>query len=98
MTLEQLCALALARDPDRPAVEFENHWYTWGQMRHVAGRVLDLLRESGVDDGAAVAFVPRNRPSALATLLGLMSQGRDIRMLYAFQSAASLTRQIEQQK
>ncbi len=97
-SLEQLCADALARNPERPAIEFQGHWYSWGQMRYVADQVLRLLQDSGIDPQATITFVPRNRPSALAALLALMSQGRNIRMLYAFQSAARLARQIEQQK
>ncbi|GAB3113152.1 long-chain fatty acid--CoA ligase [Aestuariicella hydrocarbonica] len=97
-TLEQLCAAALLRAAEQPAVMFEEEWTSWGQMRQVADSVRQLLRESGAADTAAVTFVPRNRPSALATLLALMAQGRHIRMLYPFQSASSLARQIEQQK
>ena len=92
--LEQLCAAALARDSDRQAVEFEGHWYDWGQMRHVAERVHALLEGSGAGPNAPVIFVPRNRPSALATLLALMAQGRTIRMIYAFQSPLGIARDI----
>ena len=97
-TLEQLCADALLRSADQPAVEFDGNRTTWGQMHRVAELVQQLLKESGAADSASVTFVPRNRPSALATLLALMAEGRHIRMLYPFQSASSLARQIEQQK
>lgn len=97
-TLEQLCAAALARDAGQQAIEFEGRWYSWGEMRQVADRVAQLLAQCGAHSQAAVTFVPRNRPSALATLLALVAQGRDVRMLYAFQSAAALARQLEQQK
>jgi long-chain acyl-CoA synthetase len=42
--------------------------------------------------------VPRNRPSAIGALLGLIAKGRSIRMLYAFQSAAALARDVERIK
>jgi acyl-coenzyme A synthetase/AMP-(fatty) acid ligase len=93
-TLQQLSAAALARDPARQAVEFEGRWHDWGQMRHVAERVRGLLEESGAGSAAPVTFVPRNRPSALSALLALMTQGRTIRMIYAFQSAAGIARDI----
>lgn len=96
-TLQQLCETVLTRNPEQQAVEFEGRWYNWGQLAYVAGRVSSLLGESGVDAAAAITFVPRNRPSALAALLALLSQGRNVRMLYAFQSAASIARQVEQQ-
>ncbi|WP_317929645.1 fatty acid--CoA ligase family protein [Halioxenophilus sp. WMMB6] len=97
-TLQQLCAETLLRDVNRPVVEFEGNWFTWGEMRKVSEQLLALLTDSGVPDDAPVTFVPRNRPSALAALMALMSKGRNIHMLYAFQSPASLARQIEEQK
>lgn len=96
-TLEDLCKEALSRDSGRKAIEFHNQWFTWGQIRDVAEQLIELLASSGVAPDDAVTFIPRNRPSALAALLALMSQGRGIRMLYAFQSAESLARQIERQ-
>lgn len=97
-TLEQLCAEALTKNPQQPAVEFENHWYTWKQMHSVADRVIELLESCGVSPDAPITFIPRNRPSALATLLGLMSHRRNIHMLYAFQSPAGLANQLEKQR
>ncbi|WP_439134264.1 class I adenylate-forming enzyme family protein [Pseudomaricurvus sp.] len=97
-TLQQLCADALLRDSQRPAIEFENTWYHWGDLARVGNQLLELLTDCGLADDAPVTFVPRNCPSALAGLTALMSKGRNIHMLYAFQSAASLARQIEEQK
>ena len=97
-TLQQLSAEALAREADQPAVNFEGAWYSWGQLREVADQVCDLLEQSGAGIDTTVTFVPRNRPSALASLMAFLSQGRSVRMLYPFQTAASLARQIEQQQ
>jgi long-chain acyl-CoA synthetase len=96
--LQQYTVNALARDPSRQAIEFEKRWITWGELRKVADRIGALLDASGVDANASIAFVPRNRPSAIATLLGLLVKGRSIRMLYAFQSATALARDVERIK
>src|SRR5688500_3176109 len=93
--LRQLTERALSRDASRPAIEFERRWFTWGDLRHVADRLSELLDATGADPTAPIAFVPRNRPSAIAALLGLIAKGRSIRMLYAFQSAAALARDVE---
>jgi len=90
-----MCAAALERDASTQAVEYEGRWYGWGDLRHVADRVRSLLEESGIGPEAPVIFVPRNRPSALAALFALMAQGRTIRMVYAFQSATGIARDIE---
>jgi long-chain acyl-CoA synthetase len=94
--LQSLARQALARDSTRPAIEFEHRWFTWGELSQVAQRVADALDASGVDCRQdVIAFVPRNRPSAIAALLGLIAQGCSIRMLYAFQSPAALARDLE---
>lgn len=96
--LSQLCAKALARSPSRPAIEFAGKWLNWGDLRHVADRVNALLQDCGIPADAAVTLVPRNRPSAIAALLGLIAQGRSVRMIYAFQSGVAMARDIERLK
>jgi long-chain acyl-CoA synthetase len=96
--LQQLSARALAREASLPAIEFEKCWITWGEMRQVADRVVKLLDDSGVDARAPIAFVPRNRPSAIAALLALIANARCVRMIYAFQSATALARDVSRIK
>jgi long-chain acyl-CoA synthetase len=95
MSLEKLSAEALLRESTQPAIEFQREWRSWGEMRHVAERLAKLIDASGAEPHAPIAFVPRNRPSAIAALLGLIAQGRTVRMLYAFQSSAALAQDIE---
>ncbi len=94
-TLEELCAGALDREAATPAVEFGERMIDWGAMRHVAERVGTLVNASGASLHTSVAFVPRNRPSAMAALLGLIARGYSVRMVYAFQSGAALGREVE---
>jgi long-chain acyl-CoA synthetase len=96
--LQQLTQQALARDAARQAIEFEQRWVTWGELREVADQLSALIDASGVDPHASIAFVPRNRPSAIGALLGLIARDRSIRMLYAFQSATALARDVERIK
>ena len=59
--LQRLSATALDRDPAQQAIEFNGRWFSWGEMRHVADRLIELLDACGVDARTPVAFVPRNR-------------------------------------
>jgi len=93
--LEEWCASALARPAGQPAIEFEGRWFSWGELRQLAERLGALLEASGATPGAPVAFVPRNHPAAIAALLGLIAQRRTVRMIYAFQSAAAIARELE---
>ena len=96
--LQQLTQQALGRDAARQAIEFEKRWVTWGDLRQVADQLSSLIDASGVESNAPIAFVPRNRPSAIGALLGLIAKDRSIRMLYAFQSATALARDVERLK
>lgn len=92
--LPGLAAAALQRDGTAPAIEFENKWYSWGDMARVARTVMRLLDEAGADVRAPTALVARNRPAAVAALLGLIAAGRSVQMIYAFQSAQALANDI----
>lgn len=93
-SLEQWCAAALARPAEQPAIEFESRWYRWGELGHVARSVQSLIDANGASVGAKVALIARNHPAVIAALLGLLAQGRPIRMVYAFQSATALAAEL----
>ena len=96
--LSTLCRHALNREPSQQIIEFDKRWFTWGELRHVAERLGNVLTASGIPRGAPVALLSRNRPSAVAALLGLIANGYTIRMIYAFQSAAGKARDVERLK
>lgn len=97
-SLQDLARAAFERDPYLPIIEFDKRWYTWGELRHVADRLRASIEASGAEPSATVAFTPRNHPAALAALLGLIADGRTIKMIYAFQSAAGITRDLKRLK
>lgn len=94
MTLEEMSARALARGPRYPAIEWEKRWISWEEMRQIADRVNDLIEASGAHPLAPVAMVPRNRPNALAALIGLNAAGRNVSMIHVYQSAPGVIRDI----
>ena len=93
-TLEELAARALARGASYPAIEWEKRWINWLEMGRVADDVNRLLEVSGADRRSPIALVPRNRPAALAALVGLIARGRHIQMIHAYQSMAGIARDI----
>ncbi|MDF0545341.1 fatty acid--CoA ligase family protein [Sphingobium sp. H39-3-25] len=95
MSLDRLSAEALLRAPDGKAIIFGERCYVWRDVRRVAEDVRVALQRSGIAADAPVAFVSRNRPAALAALLALIAQRRTIRMIYAFQSATGIARDID---
>ena len=71
--LAELSAQALAREADQPAIEFEGRWLHWGDMRRVADQLRASIDACGAGPSAPVVFMPRNRPSAIAAMLGLIA-------------------------
>jgi acyl-coenzyme A synthetase/AMP-(fatty) acid ligase len=98
MTLEELCAQALLRDGATQAVEYRDQPISWESMRRVADRVGSLVEASGASKDSLVALIPRNRPSAMAALLGLIAKGYSVRMVYAYLSSTALARELERIK
>jgi acyl-coenzyme A synthetase/AMP-(fatty) acid ligase len=92
--LQEMTARTLARGADAEAIEFHERWYSWGEMRQVADRLRELIEAAGAGSHAPVAFAPRNQPSAIAALLGLLAMDRTFGMIYAFQSAAGIARDV----
>ena len=93
--LAQISDLALNRPENDPAIEYDRHWFSWGGLKGVANRISELIEASGAKPGSRIALVARNRPSAIAAYLGLLQQRRAVRMVYPFQSAAALARDLE---
>jgi acyl-coenzyme A synthetase/AMP-(fatty) acid ligase len=94
MTLQQMMQIAISRDPQQEVLKFDNHWYRWSELRKLIDHIGELITSSGAAADSAVTLVPRNQPSAIAALLGLIAQGRTIRMTYAFQSPEGIARDI----
>lgn len=93
--LSRLSAVVLDFPADRPAIEFERNWFLWGELQSVARRVTDLIRECGSSADAKIVLVAKNRPEAVAAYFGLMKEQYTFRMVYPFQSAISMAREIE---
>jgi acyl-coenzyme A synthetase/AMP-(fatty) acid ligase len=90
-----MCEAALARDPARPAIEFQGQWVSWGQLRRLASQLDALVAQSGLDPRSPIVFVPHNRPSAAAALVAMSRRARSVSMVYAFQSPEAIARDLE---
>lgn len=96
--LSKLSAAVLERPSSDHAIEFEGHWYSWGDMKKIASEVQSLVTQSGAGATSKIALVAKNRPSAIAAYLGLLQQSFSFRMVYPFQSSTSMVHELEQIK
>jgi hypothetical protein len=94
--LQDMASGVLAKPTADPAIQFEGHWYSWGEVIAVATKVQRLIAAIGAGADAAALLIAHNLPTTLAALLGLMASGRSVRMLYSFQSPELKARQIAQ--
>lgn len=56
-------------DPTANAIQYEDEWYTWGQVAGLARRI------SAVASGTRVGIMLRNQPVHVAALLGVLAAG-----------------------
>jgi len=92
--LAQRIQAVWALNPQAPALEFDHHWFNWGELRAAVATIDDLLNQAGVGPAAAVGVVLRNRPGMLATLLALLLSGRCIVSLSPFQPNEELQKDL----
>jgi long-chain acyl-CoA synthetase len=88
-------AAGLASYGDRPCIEFEGRWYSGDDVTRYADAIATVLRDAGVPDGASVGLVVRNRLPHAVAIVGFLAAGRPVSMIYSFQSAESIGRDIE---
>jgi fatty-acyl-CoA synthase len=62
-------AARAARDPHRPALTFEGHTRTYGEMQAEIDRLAADLIAGGVQHGDRVGFLGVNQPAALLTMI-----------------------------
>lgn len=71
-------ATVLRLDADRPAVQYQGRWDTWGDMARRVDALDGLLTEAGLREGAPIGLVTRNRPPHVAAIEALLSTRRCI--------------------
>lgn len=94
LKFSELCGKLLKLDPAGNAIQFNEEWRTWGWVQGMARQVQEQLDAAGVGY-APVSFIARNHAAALAGLVGLLTQDRTVRMIYAFQSPAAMAGSVE---
>jgi long-chain acyl-CoA synthetase len=92
--LQDLTGDALATPSERLAICHRDIWYDWGWVRDTAAAITDLIEDWSVGWDKPIGLLARNRPTSAAALLGLLAAGRSVRIIYAFQSSAMLSREI----
>lgn len=95
MDFADTLAAALAGYGPRPCMEFERTWYTGDDIAHVIEATEAALAAASVAPGEPVGVVVRNRVAHAAAILGFIASRRPVVMIYSYQSASAIARDVE---
>lgn len=84
---------ALAGYGPRPCIEFEGRWRTGDQITGYIDAIGHALGDRGPAE--PVALVVRNRVPHAAAIPGSIADGRPVLMVYSYQSAQAIARDIQ---
>lgn len=82
-------------DPSAQAIEFERHWYGWGELGSLMEGLDAALETAGLGEGSAVAILLRNRPSLLGAMMSVIASRRCVLTMNAVQGASGLCAELE---
>jgi long-chain acyl-CoA synthetase len=74
--LSRRIADVLGLQPNAPALEYEGHWVSWGELGGMAERICALVGDG--NQHRQVGILLRNRPMQVATLLGVLQSGATV--------------------
>ncbi|MEW2483488.1 fatty acid--CoA ligase family protein [Mycobacterium sp. NPDC049093] len=80
---------------DRPFIEFARKWYSGNEITQFIEQISAALDEARVLPGEPVGIVVRNRIAHAATILGFIATRRPVVMIYSYQSATAIARDVE---
>jgi len=77
--MSKLAALVrgvMAIDPSAPAIEYEERWYSWGELTAIMSGLERVFAAEGVAPGTRVGGLLRNRPEIAALIVELITSER----------------------
>lgn len=66
----------IAEEPDGPAVQYENEWWTWADLGRIRDGLGAIFDANGIRAGEGIGLVLRQRPHALGAYVGVLSGAR----------------------
>jgi acyl-coenzyme A synthetase/AMP-(fatty) acid ligase len=95
---ERLRRLIDEAPEDAPAIEFDQRWWTWGDLQRCATAVERALSAAGSGPGTRVGIVLENRPEHVATVAAVLATGRCVVTLSPLQPPARLAADVERSR
>lgn len=80
---------------DQPFIEFARKWYSGNEITQFIEQISAALNDAGALPGEPVGIVVRNRVAHAAAILGFIASRRPVVMIYSYQSATAIARDVE---
>ena len=98
MTFSQQLNAALHADPETPSMDYRGHVFTKGEIAALADHTLALLDQAGIEKGASIGVIVRNRPLHAAAMLGLIVGDRWLTTIYVIQSVQAIAEELRESR
>jgi acyl-coenzyme A synthetase/AMP-(fatty) acid ligase len=76
VSLSSIVRNVLTIDPSAPALEYEQKWYSWGDVTAIIDAVEDVLKKNNIGSGARIGEILRNTPQMAAVIIGTIINDR----------------------
>lgn len=74
--LKSLLKGVLSIDPAAQAMEFQDRWYTWGELDHIVDALDDILARNNIPAGTRIGGLLRNCPEIAAAIISIIANER----------------------
>jgi len=96
MNLSERLLKAMTLEPEGPAVEFEQQWYSWSYLQGIVETIDRELTQAGLGAASPVGVMVRNRPAHVGALLALLATHRCVVSINPFVAADKSARDIRE--
>lgn len=63
-------------DPSADVIDYQGHWYSWGQLADTIKQIRRLLEQLGLGPDSRVGVMVKNRPSSFAAVLTVVADAK----------------------
>lgn len=76
VSLSSIVRNVLTIDPSAPALEYQQKWYSWGDLTSIIDAVEEVLKKNDIGSGARIGGILRNTPQMAAVIIGTIINDR----------------------
>ncbi len=75
-SLSSIVRAVLTIDPSAPALEYNKHWHSWGELTAIIDGIEAILAANAIGPGTRIGGILRNTPQMAAVITGIIINDR----------------------